>query len=448
MLLHIALFTPTHNPKFLYETYVSVCKAKIAPFRLTWYIGYNGEAKPEDLPAVGRHSSGAPDNFFEVVHVSLDGVGVIGALKRALCDRAIEDGADVVVELDHDDLLSPEAIIEIGSAFERDPDVGFVYSDFTEFVDNGATWSSFFYGSQHGWFSYPSPQLPHEPRSAGLVSMRAFEPSARSVSEIFFAPNHVRAWRASVYKAVGGHDVTMDVGDDHDLVVRTYLATKMYRIPKPIYFYRRHPDGGNSFLAKTEKIAAISQNLKNRYLHRLVERECALKNYAMLDLGGAVYKPNGWLSVDLADADINHDLTLGLPDVPDGRPIGAVRASDFLEHLSSLDATRLIQSIYDKLVPGGWLLTRTPHASGLGADCDPTHVSRWNEVSFLYHTDAAKRQYLTRQLPWLNCRYQRVRLHVEHYDVSCNDVRIPPIPYVIADLCALKGQQQPGVVFI
>jgi hypothetical protein len=446
--LNIALFTPTHDPKYLHETYFSLCKSKIAPFKVTWFIGYNGKATPDQLPDEGRHETVSSDNFFEVVHVSLENVGVIGALKRALCVRAISDGADVVVELDHDDLLAPDAIAEIGDAFSANPAVGFVYSDFTEFVDNGATWASYFYNGTHGWASCPSPALDYEPRSVGLIAMQAFEPSARSMSEIYFAPNHVRAWRSTVYTSVGGHDVTMDVCDDHDLVIRTYLATQMHRIAKPIYYYRRHADGGNSFLAKAEKIANLSLKLRDRYLHRLVERECALKGYAMLDLGGSTAKPSGWLSVDLADADIVHDLTSGLPDAPDGRPIGAVRAFDFLEHLSGRDATKLIQSIYDKLVPGGWLLTRTPHSSGLGADCDPTHISRWNELSFLYHTDAPKRQYLKNQMPWLNCRYQRARLHVEHYDVSCNNVRVPPIPYVVADLCALKGQQQPGVVFI
>ena len=446
--MRIALFTPTHDPKYLNETRESLRHAKMNPHHVVWYIGYNGTATPDQLPHVGRHETTTPDNFFEVFHVPLEGVGVIGALKRALCERAIADGAEVVVELDHDDLLAPDAIAEIGDAFSANPAVGFVYSDFTEFVDNGATWGTYYYGQAFGWESYPSPALPHEPRTNGLVAMRAFAPTARAVCDILFAPNHVRAWRSTVYTEVGGHDPEMDVGDDHDLVVRTYLATTMHHIAKPIYFYRRHANGGNSFMAKVEKIQQISAQLRNHYLHRLIERECQLKNYAMLDLGGAVGKPSGWLSVDLADANITHNLLTGIPDDPQGRPIGAVRASDFLEHLSSHDATKLIQRVYDKLVPGGWLLTRTPHSSGLGADCDPTHISRWNEASFLYHTDQVKRQYLIRQMPWLTCRYQRVRLHVEHYDISCNGFRIPPIPYVVADLCALKGQQQAGPCFI
>ena len=444
--MFIGIFTPTHNPKYLDQTCASLTYAHCGEHKVTWFIGYNGDVQPSQLPHEGAYlgASGA----FSIEHVPLENTGVIGALKRALCGHAIARGAECVVELDHDDLLTPDALVEIAAVFEENPAVGFVYSDFVEFVDNGDTWTPYAYSSAYGWESYPFAGLPSEPRSQGLVTMAAFEPTAKAMSEILFAPNHVRVWRSDVYTAVGGHDVTMDVADDHDLVIRTYLATEMRRIAKPLYVYRRHPDGGNSFLQKVDKIQALSRALKHRYLHRLIERECLLKNYAMLDLGGSIGKPQGWLSVDLGDADIVHDLTTGLPDAPDGRPIGAVRAADFLEHLPAQAATRLIQSIYDKLVPGGWLLTRTPHSSGLGADCDPTHVSRWNEASFLYHTDAVKRQYLKHQMPWLSCRFQRVRLHTEHCDISCNDFRIPPIPYVVADLCALKGQRQSGATFI
>lgn len=444
--MHIGLFTPTHNPKYLDQTFASLTHAHCGDHKVTWFIGYNGDVRPAQLPHEGEYQGAS--GFFTIQHVALGNTGVIGALKRTLCEHAIIAGAECLAELDHDDLLTPDAIVEIGAVFESKPAVGFVYSDFVEFVDNSDTWNPYTYGAAFGWETYPFDGLPSEPRARGLHAMAAFEPTAKCISEILFAPNHVRVWRSDVYTRVGGHDVTMDVGDDHDLVVRTYLATEMHRIAKPLYVYRRHPDGGNSFLQKVDKIQAISIGLKNRYLHQLVARECELKGYAMLDLGGSIGKPAGWLSVDLANADIVHDLTNGLPDAPNGQPIGAVRAFDFLEHLPMPVAMRLLQSVYDKLVPGGWFLTRTPHSSGLGADCDPTHVSRWNEASFLYHTDAVKRQYLQNQLPWLTCRFQRVRLHVEHVDISCNGFRMAPIPYVVADLCALKGQRQSGPTYI
>ena len=39
---------------------------------------------------------------------------------------------DILVEYDHDDILTPNALEEMAAAF-KDPNVGFVYSDFAEF---------------------------------------------------------------------------------------------------------------------------------------------------------------------------------------------------------------------------------------------------------------------------------------------------------------------------
>ncbi len=41
-------------------------------------------------------------------------------------------------------------------------------------------------------------------------------------SKIWFALNHVRAWRPSFYHRIGGHDPLRKNIDDHDLLCRTY----------------------------------------------------------------------------------------------------------------------------------------------------------------------------------------------------------------------------------
>ena len=65
--------------------------------------------------------------------------------------------------------------------------------------------------------------------------MQAPPLNAVTLSHIVSAPNHVRAWRASTYHAVGGHDHTLPVADDYDLVVRTALATDCVHLPKMLY---------------------------------------------------------------------------------------------------------------------------------------------------------------------------------------------------------------------
>ena len=69
--------------------------------------------------------------------------------------------------------------------------------------------------------------------------MQAFEVTPSSLSLIFYAPNHVRIWSRDTYDKAGGHDEGMTVGDDHELLCRTYLTgARMVRIPEVLYLYR------------------------------------------------------------------------------------------------------------------------------------------------------------------------------------------------------------------
>ncbi len=100
------------------------------------------------------------------------------------------------VEVDHDDELTPDSLAELAAAFS-DPRVDFAYSNTCEIRD-GKRWK---YDEQFGWRYRPftgdgQPQF----------ECVAFEPSPRSFSKIWFAPNHVRAWRSAFYHRIGGHD--------------------------------------------------------------------------------------------------------------------------------------------------------------------------------------------------------------------------------------------------
>ena len=59
--------------------------------------------------------------------------------------------------------------------------------------------------------------------------------------------------------------------------------------------------------------------------------------------------------------------------------------ADILEHLH--DKTKIMGEIHRVLAHGGWAFIEIPSTDGRGAFQDPTHVSYWNENSFLYYTD-------------------------------------------------------------
>ena len=84
-------------------------------------------------------------------------------------------------------------------------------------------------------------------------------------------------------------------------------------------------------------------------------------------------------------------------DVCDGLPysdnsVDEVRAFDFLEHIPIGKTVEVIEGIWRILKPGGIFESLTPSTDGRGAFQDPTHVSFWNENSWLYYSHPAYRR--------------------------------------------------------
>lgn len=149
--------------------------------------------------------------------------GNIGAVKH---DAFMLGRGDILVELDHDDELTSDALTEIYQAFQ-DPDVGFVWSDCCELLPNGQSGRY-----PEGWgLGYGSDYWDEQHQ---VWAMRV--PMNRTtLSHIVSAPNHVRAWRSSVYSRIGGHNVDLPIADDYELIIRTALSTKCFHIPKMLY---------------------------------------------------------------------------------------------------------------------------------------------------------------------------------------------------------------------
>jgi hypothetical protein len=64
-----------------------------------------------------------------------------------------------------------------------------------------------------------------------------------------------------------------------------------------------------------------------------------------------------------------------------------------------------MKELYRVLAPGGYALIQVPSTDGRGAFQDPTHVSFWNENSFLYYTNRDWAQYIDTPV-----RFQAMRL--------------------------------------
>ncbi|MCK9560862.1 MAG: methyltransferase domain-containing protein [Candidatus Marinimicrobia bacterium] len=444
----ISICTPTHDVRHLRRAYQSLV-AQVGGVPWEWVLGLNGGVTSEEVrAALGKErldrecllvlNAGVASEEARAAlgYVSLDprvrmvdvkGPGV-GRVKRATFEAA---AGDVLLELDHDDTLECRALLEVAAAFEKHPEAGFVYSDCLDVSDTGGlctyhdpqvrlSWEA------NGWRFYESC---HD--GDGTCEVPAsFEASPQSLSLIYWAPNHLRAWRRESYQAAGGHDANLQVLDDHDLLCRTFIQTAMVRIPRPLYRYHVH--GQNTWLKETKEIAKQTPGIGRKYLRPMIVADVKRRGLPLIDLGGAHDCPEPWTSVDLPGqgAVIEADLSGRWPF--EDSIVGAFRAADFLEHM--VDPIHVMQEIHRCLVPGGWLISDTPSTDGRGAWQDPTHRSGWNQNSWWYWTRQSHAKYLRSRgitQPLF------VEAHVETYypNLWCDQHEIP---YVRADVWADK----------
>lgn len=406
--MKFSIFTPTHRFDHLPRLEASLRRQTFTDFE--WIIVPNGAVRSEKpaltLPNV-RVVPSKDENRCE-----------IGYLKRFACHLA---RGEILVEVDHDDELASTALEEIAAAFS--PDVDFVYSNFCNVRADG---SFFKFGDGYGW-EYRDTIVDGKK----YLETIAFPPDPASFSKIWFAPNHVRAWRRDFYFKIGGHDEKLAVLDDHDILARTYIHGTCKHIDRPLYIYHVH-DANTCYGEQNQKIQEETLNIHDKYIYQLAERWSDLNGLRKIDLCGGFSKPAGYESIDQVNGDIVANLDETWP-IESGT-VGVLRAHDALEHLKN--PIHVMQEAYRCLAPGGWFLIFVPSTDGRGAFQDPTHVSFWNSNSFWYYTKRDTAKYIHTPV-----RFQLNR--IKNFFPS-DWHKLHNIVYTKADLVKLEGSYRPA----
>ena len=408
--MKVSIFTPTHNPKYLRRLYASLKEQTRTDWE--WVI------VPNNADLTGEEYIGQDGRI--KVFPTAESTN-IGFLKNFACSKAT---GDILMEVDHDDELFPDAVEECAKAFENDSTVDFAFSNCCD-VSEG--YKPRVFSEYYGWVNRPVMFKSHQ-----VMEMVSFDPNPASISKIWYAPNHFRAWKASFYKQIGGHDVTLDILDDQDIMCRTYIAGKMHHIDRPLYVYHLHPDN-TCYGDKNARIQEMTLELHDKYIYQLVERWCDIKGLRKIDLCGGHSRPDGYESVDTLNGDIIANLDERWP-FRDGE-VGLFRGHDAIEHLKNPIHT--MREAYRCLAPKGWFLTFTPSTDGRGAFQDPTHVSFWNSNSFWYYTRKEQAAYINTPV-----KFQLNRIKNFYPNDWC---RMHDIVYVKADLYKFDGRTPGGI---
>lgn len=401
----LSLITPTHNPAFLHEAYLSLLRQNFKNWE--WVILPNG--KDTTIP-----DSVTQDKRVRVIE-SGRLLHNVGALKKTACDHA---KGDVFIEFDHDDLLVPgKSLSTIADLASQG--AGFIYSDVAVFKQNESTrYGEFIYSPQHGWTSYPIKVY-----GKRLLATRSFAISPRSLAEIYYAPDHVRCWSREAYYKAGGHNPELSVCDDHELMVKTYLSgAKFMHTGNCLYLYRMFDS--NTVILRSQLIRDTTRKLKRKYLPSLIEEWCKRNNFDKASVSDL--RKAGWSADKHLEQGFGEDR------------YGHIVANAELQKLEGWQVREFMNKAYTALKPGGYLTVIVPDAANPAAYVDVEWKSRFGEHSMFPYT----RTYDAKVNGNITCRFQHVdRVKVFPSDWHKNN----DFGYHMFFLCALKGQQQPAL---
>lgn len=200
--------------------------------------------------------------------------GNIGFNKHTI---AMMCDGDYLLEMDHDDYLTPDCLELVYRAF-KETNSDFVYSYVLELINNKPV----LYGDKWGFGGYGGVS---EFDFNGKMTQFATTPdvNAFTIRTIFTQPNHLRCWRKDFYHKIGGHNISLSVLDDQEILIKTFLNGKMCKIPKVLYIQdegdeERGQDSGSTAQSfRFKEIQRTTWLIKDAYDKLIHER--------ILDLG-------------------------------------------------------------------------------------------------------------------------------------------------------------------
>ena len=229
----ISFFTPIYNTKEkLYETYESVARQTYPNWE--WVLMNDSTDGGRTLKIAEDIAKNDPR--VKVYDLREKSGGCIGEVKWRACAMA---RGYIVAELDHDDLLAENCAMDLHNAAQAHPECGFFYGDTAEVTEE---WENNKYGPGFalGYGNYRDEE--YKGKMLSPANQQNINP--KTIRHIVGVPNHIRAWRRTTYFEIGGHNRSLTVVDDYELIIRTFLNTIMCKIPKLSYIQFLYNNAG------------------------------------------------------------------------------------------------------------------------------------------------------------------------------------------------------------
>jgi glycosyltransferase involved in cell wall biosynthesis len=255
----VSIFTPTFNT---FEKIDRVYNSLLEQSFTDWeWIILDDSTDKSNLTYIKKVTNkDSRVKLFDYVNHS----GFIGQTKRfaaSLCN------GKYLLELDHDDVLHHLALEKLVNAFKKFPDARFAFSSSAEYFDDG---SNVDYGDYFGTGYGKHYDLWYKGR---LYRPAILPINFSTMRHIVGVPNHFRCWERNFYNEIGRHNDKLNRVDDYELLVRTFLKTRMIRIKDCLYFQTTSSETATN-IARQEiqrKVDRISTIYKEQIDKRVLE---------------------------------------------------------------------------------------------------------------------------------------------------------------------------------
>lgn len=183
-----------------------------------------------------------------------------------------------LIEMDHDDVLISTLMEECINASKQYPDAGFIYTNVAEPYENGKMRAyTQTIGDKDHWYANPANPFVwgygghRYTQIDGIQYIEHVYPgiNPKTIRFNIGMPNHARIWKKDVYEAIGKHNRHISVADDYELIVRTFLNTRMIHINKLLYLQYNN---GNSTVDNNWKDINRKARLIKDYYDRQIHK--------------------------------------------------------------------------------------------------------------------------------------------------------------------------------
>jgi glycosyltransferase involved in cell wall biosynthesis len=274
---YFSIFTPTYETgaKRIYRLYNSLLAQTFKDWE--WVIV---DDSPSESTWRILNQIASRDYRVKIHRISPITGGNIGLVKfRAgmLCE------GKWLVEMDHDDALISNCLELCHEASKAFREAGFMYTDCCELNEDG-TFRTYDDDLSGNWYGRPGNGFSWGYAGHTLVEADGKEYIAHNTADInprtirfnIGMPNHARIWRKDIYRSIGGHNPGLTAADDLELIIRTFLSTRMIHIKHMLYLqYSNKNTTTNNNSRDINRKARLIRDYYNPKIHQRI-----------LDLGG------------------------------------------------------------------------------------------------------------------------------------------------------------------